>query len=849
MIKNREHKSKFTKKDYLNVSLLVVLYLVVVSLVTHGTFVYGSTVDWNVQHWAIPEYFRNLFYQTGDIIPNFAPNLGGGQNIFYFAYYGFLSPIILTSYLLPNIQMYDFISYSSIFMGILSTVLFYKWLKNHNFKTSVCLAASVLFLCAGPLIFQSHRHIMFMNYMPFVIMALMGVDSYFKTEKRPLLIISVFLIIMTSYFYSVGAIAGIAIYGIYVYLNKYPKEGIKHFFKEAFKFALPIVVAILMSCVLLLPVLHALLSGRIHGDVPVNIMDLISPHFGLEYILYSPYSVGLTAIVVIALFCNLIFPKRDNRFLNIALIAIITMNIFVYFLNGTLYLDGKALIPLLPLYVLAIALFLKRVLENKIALYNILSMSAILMILVIIFARKDQALLFIIDAVLMLLLIYYYYQHKREKKLLIPIMALAFTICVCVNFGDILVLKIEHQKENDQIITDLIKEVKEKDDGYYRIYTDFKGDQAVNRVLANENTITLYSSTYNKEYNKFFFHTFNNNIKYRNSVITHENKNSMFETYMGVKYFITNKSVPLGYEKVKTKGEYTLYKNNSAMPIGYASNNILSDKQYKALKYPYKLEALMNNIIVNNAPKKALNSKMEKFKPNIVEKKYTNLDIKNKGHRKFIKTKNEEPGFIHVELDKPIKDEMLLVRIHVTNPQSCNKGDTSITINGVKNKLTCREWKYYNHNQTFDYTLSRPNGVKTFDIKFSKGTYTINDVQIFTFDYDNITNLKNNVDEFRIDKEKTKGDMIKGNIDVKKDGFFMLTIPYDDGFKLKVDGKEQKYQEVSGAFIGFPIVEGFHEIEITYESPNFKKGLILTIIGTSIFIIILIYDNIRRRKQ
>ena len=98
---------KFTKKDYLNLGLLVLLYLIVIFLITHGKYIYGSSVDWEVQHWAIPEYFRNLFYHTHELIPNFASNLGGGQNIFYFAYYGFLSPIMLISSLLPQVQMSD----------------------------------------------------------------------------------------------------------------------------------------------------------------------------------------------------------------------------------------------------------------------------------------------------------------------------------------------------------------------------------------------------------------------------------------------------------------------------------------------------------------------------------------------------------------------------------------------------------------------------------------------------------------------------------------------------------------------------------------------------------------------
>lgn len=47
----------------------------------HGIF--GAKVDWLSQHSVLPDYFRQQFYATGKIFPEFAPNLGGGQNIYH----------------------------------------------------------------------------------------------------------------------------------------------------------------------------------------------------------------------------------------------------------------------------------------------------------------------------------------------------------------------------------------------------------------------------------------------------------------------------------------------------------------------------------------------------------------------------------------------------------------------------------------------------------------------------------------------------------------------------------------------------------------------------------------------
>ncbi len=59
--------------------------------------VFGANVDWISQHSVLPEYFRQQFYSTGNLFPEFTANIGGGQNIYNFSYhvcqlYAFSSP-------------------------------------------------------------------------------------------------------------------------------------------------------------------------------------------------------------------------------------------------------------------------------------------------------------------------------------------------------------------------------------------------------------------------------------------------------------------------------------------------------------------------------------------------------------------------------------------------------------------------------------------------------------------------------------------------------------------------------------------------------------------------------------
>ena len=77
---------------------------------------------------------------------------------------------------------------------------------------------------------------------------------------------------------------------------------------------------------------------------------------------------------------------------------------------------------------------------------------------------------------------------------------------------------------------------------------------------------------------------------------------------------------------------------------------------------------------------------------------------------------------------------------------------------------------------------------------------------------------------------------------MKESGYFVTSIPYDEGFTIKVDNKIVEKQIVNKAFLGFKLDKGNHKIEINYRAPYQRIGLILSIIGVITFTIILIYE-------
>ena len=74
-------KNRYTQ---LRVSILFIFLTLLFCWLFCGKYgVFGSKVDWISQHSVFPDYFRQQFYDTGDFFPEFALDIGGGQNIYH----------------------------------------------------------------------------------------------------------------------------------------------------------------------------------------------------------------------------------------------------------------------------------------------------------------------------------------------------------------------------------------------------------------------------------------------------------------------------------------------------------------------------------------------------------------------------------------------------------------------------------------------------------------------------------------------------------------------------------------------------------------------------------------------
>lgn len=888
------------KADIINCVILGLIVIFVALLITRFEYEYGSAVDWETQHYEIPNYFRIYFYETGDFMPDLALNLGAGQNIYNYSYYGLFSPIILFSYLLPFVSMETYIQVVSLLGVIASAILLYVWLRG-KYTGKVAFYASFMFTCASPLIFHSHRHIMFVNYMPFLILALIGVDRYFKDNKKKfMLIFNIFLIIMSSYFFSIGAILAITLYAVCVYIKTQPEVQLKKFMVAALKYAGLVFTAIAMSGILLLPTLYTLLNGRSATNSVFDYRNILIPSFNGTYFMYSTYSVGLTSVIVLAIIYGFMSGMRHLR-LTSAVVTIITfLPAVIYALNGTMYIDSKVLIPFLPVCAYLIASFADKMIHDVMKVHQLIKWTLIANLLLILTYTGDAVLYYVLD-IFVAVYFLYLYQIKKKRFFFAVTGFVTLGVCIGANLSDELV----EIKDEDSVVMceaeELWTEISDEDFNDYRVGNSVLPLKNMNKAYSlGYNCSTVYSSVSNKYYKNFYYNEIHNENPYRNAAMQTQPDNLMFDIYMGQRYLILDKEdiVPMGYKLVKEGEQASVYENKNVFSLGYVSDKVIPRSVYNELDYPYSVIALMvYNCVEDDAYEQYIaeeltDQDMDSIKEAcIIELENYLSEINISGVYESANDKigsvkgNQINVWIHdmgedlelegrynrevtVDLDKSYENSVVFVNCQVDNSNyldnsgysyglfksNVSGGDKSkdviIKINGCSNKLTNPNWKYYNNNTNFCYCLSDNKPVDRLKITFYDGEYIVKDFNAYKMDYDKLVSIKENHMEFKIDKEKSGGDKICGTVDVLSDkGIFTISIPYDEGFSVYVDGKETQSFLADTAFIGFIVSKGTHDIKIVYEAPLKRYGLYMSYFGMIVFAGMIVHSVILTMKK
>ena len=122
-------------------------------------------------------------------------------------------------------------------------------------------------------------------------------------------------------------------------------------------------------------------------------------------------------------------------------------------------------------------------------------------------------------------------------------------------------------------------------------------------------------------------------------------------------------------------------------------------------------------------------------------------------------------------------------------------------------------------------------------------------IYVSTINKDKLDDINSVLSKSKLSVSEYGSNYMKGSFSLEKDQILFLSIPYNEGWRIKVDGKKIDPDIVMGAFTGINSEAGNHTIELEYIPQGYAVGIAGTIVSWVIFICYLLILQKDRKKN
>jgi len=277
------------------------------------------------------------------------------------------------------------------------------------------------------------------------------------------------------------------------------------------------------------------------------------------------------------------------------------------------------------------------------------------------------------------------------------------------------------------------------------------------------------------------------------------------------------------YDAVKEYRGYTLYENPLALSFAYEINDLDNELLDKFVEDPY----CNQNLVYSELFKNDNNSDRDIFEQvsyNAVESDLEPVDPDN--ILKSIEFTADKTGhyFLFVSYEP---EEELYIQPSEDSYNNLKHVYRNYYMDGVL------RGEYGNKQYSFCVDLGLLNENETHVLTLESSAAHIGDIWLYYYDSEVYKDYVASVNGFDIKKIDKKGIVLQGT--VTADSKILITLPYESGYSIQIDGKDSEYDSYRDSFIVIPVEPGDHEVDIRYCPPGFKGGVIISIISLLVF--------------
>ena len=103
--------------------------------------------------------------------------------------------------------------------------------------------------------------------------------------------------------------------------------------------------------------------------------------------------------------------------------------------------------------------------------------------------------------------------------------------------------------------------------------------------------------------------------------------------------------------------------------------------------------------------------------------------------------------------------------------------------------------------------------------------------------------------ECALSDARVRGNKLTGTLNAAYDGILFLSVPYDTGWRIQVDGKSAGAIRIADTFLGVEVSEGEHTISMRYVPGGFYAGLLLTLLCVLLYMGTAVLEIRSERKE
>ena len=393
-------------------------------------------------------------------------------------------------------------------------------------------------------------------------------------------------------------------------------------------------------------------------------------------------------------------------------------------------------------------------------------------------------------------------------------------------------------------LTEVTEELKLYDSSFYRTEHVFNRKYNDNLVL-DINGVSEFSSTFNastvKLLERLGYYTSSPIVKYSTS-------NPITDSLLGIKYVIGstekdsngkldgNNSIYESYEAVLAKNGYVIYENPFVLPIAFRVD--------KNIQSSFDKSVFFNGDKSFATTTKGLFDSMLGCDSQIFDVcNYTTnkgglekIEADDKGGKSFYSYDENETAYFYFTVQATRDGNIYM---HLPSPFTTS---AKLSVNGEE---ICSNYFQDENKSIMDLGYYEKGKYLTVKLEFKHYRLYLWDTNDY-FVQINEEALQNVVNTFKSEGLKIteySDTCITGSMTAIKDGAVFTSIPYDANWQVYVDGKRVATYENVDALLGFDISAGEHTIEMTYVHTPFLIGLIISILGIDLLILLWILEK------